>query len=375
MKVLFLIHDLGNGGAEKVLVNLLNNMNHNTFDITLISLFGGINEQFLSGKVRYKKVFRKPFRGNKYVMKMLKPEMLHRLIVKEQYDIEISFLEGPSARIISGCTDLNTKLITWTHVEQHTLEKLSRSFRSREEALMCYARFDQAVCVSEYVKNDFLNIIQMAIPCKVLYNTVESEHIRELSALNADELKSDSDFRLAAVGTLKESKGYMRLLSIIKRLVPQYNVHLYILGTGPLEQEMKSYIHANHLDEHVSLLGYHTNPYKYVSKCDLFVCASFAEGFSTAVTEALIVGTPVCTVDVSGMRELLGDSEYGVVTENSEDALYDGIRKLLDDRNMLDYYKQQAKIRGEAFDTKKTVTAVEKLLTDVYEGKHHDGID
>ena len=65
----------------------------------------------------------------------------------------------------------------------------------------------------------------------------------------------------------------------------------------------------------VTLLGYQTNPYKYVAKCDLFVCASFAEGFSTAATEALIVGTPVCTVEVSGMKEMLGTLmlSFGVV--------------------------------------------------------------
>ena len=48
MKILFLIHDLGQGGAEKVLVNLVNNMDHEKFDITVIALFGGgVNEQFL----------------------------------------------------------------------------------------------------------------------------------------------------------------------------------------------------------------------------------------------------------------------------------------------------------------------------------------
>ena len=86
----------------------------------------------------------------------------------------------------------------------------------------------------------------------------------------------------------------------------------------------------------MTFLGYDTNPYKYVAKSDLFVCASFAEGFSTAATEALILATPVCTVDVSGMKELLGeDNEWGLVTENDENALYEGIRRLLDDRAAL----------------------------------------
>ena len=140
-------------------------------------------------------------------------------------------------------------------------------------------------------------------------------------------------------------------------------MHLYVLGIGPLQQEMEKYIHQNDLHDSVTFLGYRTNPYKYVGKCDLFVCASFAEGFSTAATEALIVGTPVCTVEVSGMKEMLGgNNEWGLVTENSEEALYQGIKKLLDNPELLSYYKEKAVERGKTFSTEKTVRAVEEML-------------
>ena len=116
----------------------------------------------------------------------------------------------------------------------------------------------------------------------------------------------------------------------------------------------------------VTFLGYQTNPYKYVSKCDLFVCASHSEGFSTAATEALIVGTPVCTVEVSGMKEMLGENnEWGVVTENSEEALYQGIKRLLDNPAELAHYKEKAAERGKNFSTEETVKAVEKMLLEL----------
>ena len=74
---------------------------------------------------------------------------------------------------------------------------------------------------------------------------------------------------------------------------------------------------------------------KYMKRCDLFVCASHAEGFSTAATEALIVGLPVCTVEVSGMREMLGaHNEFGVITNNDEEALYKGIKELIENPEM-----------------------------------------
>ena len=367
-KVLFLIHDLGRGGAEKVLVNLVNNMDPEKFDISVTALFGGgVNEQFLASHVHFRTVFPRAFPGNSHVMKLLTPRQLHRLFVKEQYDIEVSYLEGPSARVISGCQDADTKLVSWIHVEQHTMKQIASSFRSEQEARKCYGRFDQTVCVSEYVRNDFCSVLGFQNPCRVLYNTVESDKILERSADSAPELMDDGKIRLVAVGTLKESKGYGRMLRIIKKLYKTgYSVHLYILGEGPQRQTLEQYVQENELVHAITLIGYNTNPYKFVSKCDLFVCASHSEGFSTAATEALIVGTPVCTVEVSGMKEMLGDNnEWGIVTENDEEALYQGIKQLLDDPELLAHYKQKAAQRGKMFSTENTVRAVEEMLLDL----------
>lgn len=365
VKILFLIHDLGQGGAEKVLVNLVNNIDRSKFDISVTALFGGgINEQFLVSDIHYHAIFPKEFPGNSKFMKLLTPQQLHKICVKEHYDIEISYLEGPSARIVSGCDDPGTKLVSWIHVEQHTIEKLANSFRSEKEARKCYNRFHQTICVSQYVHDDFCRILDFQKPCEVLYNTVESDKILACANEVATELEEDGKLRLIAVGTLKKSKGYMRLLSVVRRLRDEkYPIRLYILGIGPLQSEMEAFIRQNKLENIVTLLGYQTNPYKYISKCDLFVCASFAEGFSTAATEALIVGTPVCTVEVSGMKEMLGvNNEYGVVTENDENALYEGIKHLIENVDLLTYYRKQSFLRSTTFRTEETVRAVEDML-------------
>lgn len=368
IKVLFLIHDLGQGGAEKVLVNLVNNMDRSKFDISVTVLFGGgVNEQFLAPDIKYHAVFPRMIPGNSKLMKLLTPKQLHRLCVKEHYDIEVSYLEGPSARVISGCEDPETKLVSWIHVEQHDMRSLAGAFRNETEAKKCYAKFDQTVCVSQFVRDDFCAILDFKKPCSVLYNTVESEKILAGAEDPVEELVNDGKIRLIAVGTLKESKGYDRMLRIIKRLRDEeYPIHLYILGIGPKQQELEQYVCDNALGDDVTFLGYQTNPYKYVAKCDLFVCASHAEGFSTAATEALIVGTPVCTVEVSGMKEMLGENnEWGVVTDNDEEALHQGIRRLLDDERLLTHYKKQAAIKGSFFGTEKTVEAVENMLREL----------
>ena len=97
-----------------------------------------------------------------------------------------------------------------------------------------------------------------------------------------------------------------------------------------------------------------------------------AEGFSTAATEALIVGTPVITTEVSGMREMLGNDEYGVITANDEEALYLGIKRLLEDPELLAHYREKAVERGRDFSMENTVKAVEDLLLTL-QGRGKDG--
>lgn len=367
-KILFLIHDLGPGGAEKVLINLVNNMDRSKFDITVMSLFGGgVNEQFLKSDIRLINCHKKAFPGNSHIMKLFSPKTLYKHYIKEHYDIVVSYLEGPCARIVSGCDSTDTKKVCWIHIEQHTKQKASASFRSFSEAEKCYNRFDKIICVSEFVKNDFCSIFNPSTPVEVLYNTVESDVIKSKALEPADTLPQNK-IKLCGVGKLLKSKGFDRLARIHKRLIDEgYPVCTCILGEGPQRAELEEYIKAQGLTDSFYLLGYNTNPYKYVKNCDIFVCASFAEGFSTAATEALIVGTAVCTVEVSGMKEMLGESnEFGIVTKNNEQALYLGIKGLLDNPQLLSHYKKQSALRGESFNTESTVLAVQKMLINLF---------
>lgn len=366
IKILFLIHDLGPGGAEKVLVNLVNHLDPLQFDISVLSLFsGGVNEQFLKPHIHYRACFHHMPRGNSHLMKLLSPRQLHRWLIKEHYDIEVSYLEGPSARIISGCPNAGTKLVSWIHVEQHTRKVAAKAFRSYRESAQCYQNFHKTICVSEYVKQDFIGIYPDIPAIDVYYNTNETEQImQKMQEPVSAGLFRDDEIKLCGVGKLMPIKGFDRIVRIHHRLLAEgYPVHTYLLGDGPERAKIEDYIGQNHLESSVTLLGYCTNPYKYVANCDLFLCASTAEGFSTAATEALIVGTPVCTVDVSGMKEMLGENnEYGIVTENNEDALYRGIKRFLDDPDLLAHYKKQAKERGQKFSTQETVNAVERMF-------------
>ena len=371
IKVLFLIHDLGGGGAEKVLVNLVNHMDKTIFDVHVTALFGGgINREHLHEDVIYRHVWSKPLPGNSRVLKLLPAEFLHHLCVKEQYDIEISYLEDICAKVISGCDNPETKTICWVHTDLLTKEIAARGFRSVAESQKAFKQFDKVVCVSQTVRTDFTNWYPGVAKPSIIYNTLESEIIQQMKyEIVPTELFSSDEFKIVFVGKINKQKGIDKVVSIANRLISEdYKIHLYVLGDGPERQNIEKFIEENQIKDSVTLLGYQDNPYKFVSKCDLFICASLWEGFSTAATESLIVGTPVCTVNVSGMKEMLGENnEWGVVTENNEDALYEGIKGLIVDPLKLQHYKMKAMERGKSFSTETTVKATEELFLQLLE--------
>lgn len=368
LKVLFFIPNLAHGGAERVLVNLVNHMDHKKFDITVQTMFDtGIYRNKLNKKVKYIGGFPWYFKGNTLVYKLFTPKQLYKIYIKDEYDIIISYLEGPSARVVSGCDNPKTKLINWMHIELENEEYATHVFRNMSEAQKCYEKFDRIECVSETVKESFNKMFKVSVPVEVIYNTVETDVIKK----KAEELIEDIDFKsdeinIISVAKLMESKGYDRLIRIQKRLLNDgFRTHVYIVGKGEELKHLEKLIEDNDIKNTWTFIGFKNNPYKYVKNADLYVCSSRKEGFSTAVTEALIVGTPVVSTNCSGAKELLGyNNEYGIVTDNNEDALYEGIKKLISNKELFNYYKKQASIRGNKFSTKETVKAVEDMLVE-----------
>lgn len=364
-KILFFIPTLGGGGAEKVLVDLVNNMNYGKFDITLLTLFDdGVNKVRLNNKVKYCSVFKHIFRGNTYILKLFTPSFLYRKMIKENYDVVVSYLQSPVMRIVGGCKDKHTKLVSWIHNEFHDTKALERLYQSKIEFTTSIDRYDAFVFVAESARKDLISCCpQIEKKSYTLYNTVDSDTIRTRSAEEICMNLDDNVVKLISVGRFAKQKAFDRLIRIIARLRDNgYSVFLTILGDGELRKEYEELIDDLAMKEYIRLPGYKDNPYKYVHNSDLFVCSSLHEGLSTAVTESLIVGTPVITTECSGMRELLGNNEYGVITENSEEALYEGIKEIIDD-NLIPELREKAKIRGKAFSKDVTVKKTEEFLS------------
>lgn len=364
-RVLFLIPNLMHGGAEKVLINLVNNLDKTKFDVTVGAVFDtGVNKKFLLDTVRYYAVYKRQFRGNSHFFKLYSRRGLYKKFVKGDYDIIVSYLEGVTARAVSGCKDENVKTVSWIHIEQKNKKTLTKAFRTYKECVDAYNSFDLNVCVSNAVKEDFTSLLKLDMQCVVLHNTLESEKIKTLSSEHIEFNYDKNKINLTVVGKLAENKGCMRILKALKRLKDE-GIDVYdltFLGIGPLEDKMKTFIEKNGLREDARLLGYETNPYKYVARSDALLCASYAEGFSTAATEAVIVGTPVLTVKVSGMEELIGQSGCGVIVDNTDEKLYDMLKYYSDKKGELISMREKAFARGQVFGTARTVKAVEDML-------------
>ena len=88
-------------------------------------------------------------------MARLPAKLLYKLIVREHYDVVISYLEGPATHIISGCPYQDSKRVAWVHVEMKTERQASAGFRSINDACQAYQNFDKVIFVAKTVKDAF----------------------------------------------------------------------------------------------------------------------------------------------------------------------------------------------------------------------------
>ncbi|MDU2686948.1 glycosyltransferase [Paeniclostridium sordellii] len=392
-KVLFLIHTLGGGGAEKVLVNVANNMDKSEFDVTVMTVINtGIFREALDSNVNYKYIFNIPFIGDKskskkkaksgsllgkaskinsllgklysFFWRHIPANLFYKLAIKDKYDVEIAFLEGICAKIISGSNNPTSKKISWIHVDLINQNKSKFIFKNEIEEKNCYEKFNQIVCVSKVVKDQFIkkfNIKESKVIVK--YNPIDSIEIIEKSKEDVLDIKRTDKFLFCSVGRLNTQKGYDRLLRVHKKLIEEgLDYNLWIIGEGNKRKELDDFIKQNNLQDSVKLLGFKENPYKYIKMSDAFVCSSRAEGFSTVASESTILEKPIVTVDCSGMKELLGENnEYGIVTENNEESLLEGMKKILLDKELYNYYLCKVKTRADIFNIENAIENIEQI--------------
>lgn len=368
VRVLFLINSLGGGGAERVLVNLVNNMDKARYDITVQTIFrAGVNKEYLSSNVRLREGHFLNIKGvSAFIRFVPKSILLKKCGIDEDYDVVIAYMHGAPTKVLWEYK--KAPKLAWLHCDMEHSSLLK--FFSQKQVVSCFGTFDRIVGVSKSVCDSFSKLYGLGDKLVTVYNTNDTQKIKVLSekpVLDLENWRMFPGLKLITVGRLHPQKGYDRLINICERLrIDGENYRLLILGIGSEEDKLKQLVKEKDLMDYVIFGGYHNNPYPFIKAADLFVCSSRYEGLSTVMSETIILGTPIITTDVSGAKEVLGEkNEYGLVVDNDEDALYDGLKKLLNNPEMLMHYREKASERAAFFETKHTVHAVEELIEEV----------
>ena len=220
------------------------------------------------------------------------------------------------------------------------------------------------VCVSRQGKASFDELFSNRIDSVIVYNTVDREEILRKAQQQLE--REYGEPLVVSLGRLSEPKCYLRMLKAHRKLVEEGIIHhLLILGEGSERASLEAYIQEHGLEQTVHLPGFAENPYPYLKKADLLACSSIYECFSTFITEGLILGKPIVTTDASGMRELLGDSQWGLITDNEDEAFYKGMKEMLLCEERRRGYGEKAKVRGEDFSTQTLVGKTEEFFEEL----------
>lgn len=367
-KIMFLMYSLRGGGAERVLMDTVNHLNHEKYDITVQTLFHEDTMiSLMNSSIKYKSVFRVKSRILKklisgVVQYVIPPALVYKLFFKDDYDVEVAFMEAFPTMILANSDNCKAKKYAWVHTDVNEYTRQDRLFRSLEHQKKAYETFDGIYCVAEGVKKSFQKKFRIYEKVDVVYNILNEKAIEAKKEEPCADFEK-KDFTMISVGSLVPIKGFERLIAICGRLREEgHSFQLLILGDGPLKESLQKQIEQLGLQDTVKMLSFKKNPYSYMSKCDLYVGASYAEGFSTVVSESVILNLPVITTECSGMREILGDSEYGMITENDEKALYQGIKKILSDKECYEFYKKKVQERSSFFKMDTRIREYERIL-------------
>ncbi|MGN1419458.1 MAG: glycosyltransferase [Acutalibacteraceae bacterium] len=373
-KILFFIESLSRGGAEKVLSDIICNLDKTKFDITVCTVTDNdIYQKKVSQVCHYRSLLKTEnytAGGIRKIIFWLKrrfiyhfpPKLVYKIFFRRKFDIEVAFVEGVATKLIASSSNKKSRKIAWVHIDMEKNPYADSCYRSQKEHENTYCKFDQIVCVSQSVKDVFKDKFPSQSSVTVQYNPVDEAQIHKMAS-EPIELERPQGLLLGTIGRLEEQKGYIRLLDCVGKLFNNgYKFSLWIIGEGTQREALENIIIKYNMSDSVKLLGFQSNPFKYIEKCDAFVCSSYAEGFSTAATECLILEKPIFTVDCAGMKELFGGFDCGKITQNSDGTLYKMLEQLVSGEIDIDDHKAAVKARAKYFRMEDRMKEIERLL-------------
>lgn len=310
-KLAIFIHSLGKGGAEKVASTIANNL-INSFEVYVVLLQNEIvyplNEEV------------------KIVLMKQNPYAYKKFCEVNKINYSLSMLTRPNLiSIISKILGNKTKII----VSEHTNTLLWYSKPLQKIISFLYPIADKVLCVSkkiEYNLNHNLNITNTS----VIYNPFNIQEIVE----NNELYHQNIDF--ISIGTLYDVKNHELLIRAFAKISDK-SKNLYILGDGPLRKFLEQLIIDLKLSNRVFLVGFQSNPYKFLKKAKVFVLTSNNEGLPNVIIEALACKCAIISTDcISGPRELLApDTDFNLQLQDTIELTKYGILVPIKNENLL----------------------------------------
>lgn len=375
-KILIRIGSLRHGGAEKVLVNFLKNLPEDKYEIDLlINLYTGmyikeipswVNLHYLlKGEMittnRPHEIPVKAFRVLYQKMFLWFPSLLYRFVLKnKKYDVEIAAIHGMYKELLSS-PQKDSKKIIWIQNDIFNLKEYTH------DVIRQLFKFDRILVISDKLKEEMLKIAendQEKQNVVKIFNPIDKNDTLKKADIEINDYPFSSDLpTFVTVGTVYPQKGYDRLLNVHKKLIDEGFEHqLLIIGDGYDFETTQNQINTLGLQDTAKMLGFSSNPYPYMKKADFYIMSSRHEGFPTIIAEALILNKPISATDISGIKDLLQDGKLGNITENSEEGIYEGMKKFLIDKNITEEYKKQISQTELPFVLEKSVEHLQKII-------------
>ena len=360
-KILFFMWSFSlGGGAEKILSTIVSNLDPEKYDIDILEM-----EHFDKGyesvpkHVRILKSFQdyrqaRWLRALLWRMRIYFPRLTRRLLVKDDYDVEVSFTIMNPPLLFSKRKEV--KKISWIH---GSIEEFLKDSSKRESHRRQLDVADTIVGISKKTSHSIKEVYpDYASKLQTVYNGYDFKTILEKSQEKIDiEIEPQS---ICTIGRIEENKGSDRVVEVIRLLHQKgKNYHLYFIGTGDMEEELKKRVKEYELEDYVHFLGYQKNPYQYLSQTKVLLSMSKQEGFPGVYVEALSLGLPFVSTDVGGAEELSQEGRFGQIIESNQEAAQ-AITNYMTSASNFDVNEASQFI--QQFTIAKQIEQVEKLL-------------
>ncbi len=382
-KILFRLRSMETGGVQKVLLSILENLNRDKFEISLLlNLYQGQMLKYVPKDVNIQYVGKgKEFMNkNPFIQKIqlllrkfkLKfynkfPQKLYKKLKLNDQDIEIAFFHYNYKEVLNS-PNKKSKKIGWMHGDIKNIDISG----DKKEFVSCFLDFYKMVYVSkqtlESAKSFNPDVEKNA---KVIYNPIDVKEIIEKSSQKIQDSissnKIDHIKSFISIGRIKPGKGYQILLEVHKKLIENRFYHkIYIIGEGDLRTELENKISEYKIEQTFIFLGARENPYPYVKEVDYFVLPSFSEAYPLVIAESLILQKPVITTDVGGIREMMTDGENGIfVQSKNEEELYDAMKSFIEDEEKTKVFAENNNKYTEYFNPEKIYKEIESVLLEI----------